>query len=95
MTVNTHSTQIDIGNGTTLPRDYTDAWEIEVAILDLCTEVCRRARKKRLMGNGVSLGISEADFDFRTGSLKKKRRPKGRFFIALDICPKYRLIVII
>ena len=46
VTVNTHSTQKDIGNGMTLPRDYTEAWEIEVVILDICTEVCRRARKK-------------------------------------------------
>lgn len=50
VTVNTHSIQKDIGNGMTLPRDYTEAWEIEVVILDICTEVCRRARKKHLMG---------------------------------------------
>ncbi|OMF76813.1 DNA polymerase IV [Paenibacillus glucanolyticus] len=75
VTVNTHSTQKDIGNGMTLPRDYTEAWEVEVAILDICTEVCRRARKKRLMGNVVSLGISGADFDFRTGFHRQVKMP--------------------
>lgn len=67
VTVHTHSVQKDIGNGMTLPRDYTDAWEIEVVILDICTEVCRRARKKGLMGSVVSVGIAGADFDNPTG----------------------------
>ncbi|RUT39507.1 DNA polymerase IV [Paenibacillus anaericanus] len=62
-----HNTQKDIGNGMTLPRDYLEAWEIEVVIQDICTEVCRRARKKGLMGSVVSLSISGADFDHHTG----------------------------
>lgn len=63
----THSVQKDIGNGMTLPRDYTKAKDIEVVILDICTEVSRRARKKGLKGSVVSIGISGADFDHPTG----------------------------
>ncbi|OMD76833.1 DNA polymerase IV [Paenibacillus odorifer] len=67
VSVATHSIQKDIGNGMTLPRDYRTAEEIEVVILDLCSEVCRRTRKKGLMGSVVSIGVSGADFDHPTG----------------------------
>ncbi|HEY2494901.1 MAG TPA: DNA polymerase IV [Paenibacillus sp.] len=67
VTVTTHNVQKDIGNGMTLPRDYIQAWEIEVVILDICTEVSRRARKKGLMGSVVSVSVSGVDFDHPTG----------------------------
>ncbi|MNY09309.1 DNA polymerase IV [compost metagenome] len=67
VTVKTHNIQKDIGNGMTLPRDYREAWEIEVVLLDICSEVCRRLRRKNLMGNVVSIGVSGADFDHPTG----------------------------
>ncbi|MGF7048529.1 DNA polymerase-4 [Paenibacillus sp. DS2015] len=67
VTVTTHNVQKDIGNGMTLPRDYTQAWEIEAVILDICTEVSRRSRKKGLMGSVVSISVSGADFDRPTG----------------------------
>lgn len=75
VTVHTHSIQKDIGNGMTLPRDYSEAWEIEVVILDICTEVCRRARKKGLMGSVVSVGVSGADFDHPTGFHRQIKLP--------------------
>ncbi|MGM1044779.1 MAG: DNA polymerase IV [Bacillota bacterium] len=75
VTVHTHAIQKDIGNGMTLPRDYTEAWEIEVVILDICTEVCRRARKKKLMGSVVSIGVSGADFDNPTGFHRQVKLP--------------------
>ena len=59
----------------TLPRDYTEAWEIEVVILDICTEVCRRARKKGLMGSVVSVGVAGADFDHPTGFHRQIKLP--------------------
>jgi len=71
VSVNTHSLQKEIGNGMTLPRDYRSANEIEVVILDICSEVCRRARKKGVMGSVVSLSISGADFDHPTGFHKQ------------------------
>ncbi|OAB34102.1 DNA polymerase IV [Paenibacillus glacialis] len=67
VTLAAHNVQKDIGNGMTLPRDYSQAWEIEAVLLDICTEVSRRVRKKGLMGSIVSVGISGADFDYPTG----------------------------
>lgn len=73
VTLNTHNQQKEIGNGMTLPRDYSEAWEIETVMLDISTEVCRRARQKGYIGSGVSLGISGADFDARTGFHKQMK----------------------
>lgn len=56
--INTQSVQKDIGMVMTLPRDYTEVWKIEVVIQDIFTEVCRRARKKGLMGSIVTSIIS-------------------------------------
>ncbi|RUT48585.1 DNA polymerase IV [Paenibacillus anaericanus] len=67
VSVSTHHMQKDIGNGMTLPRDYSEARDIEIVIQDISTEVCRRARRKGLMGSVVSLSISGADFDHPTG----------------------------
>lgn len=67
VSVDTHRMQKDIGNGMTLPRDYRTGSEIEVVLLDLCSEVCRRARKKGLMGSVITVSISGADFDYKTG----------------------------
>lgn len=75
VTVNTHNHQKEIGNGMTLPRDYTQAWEIEAVLLDLCTEVSRRARQKGLIGSVVSVGISGADFEVRTGFHRQRKLP--------------------
>ncbi|MCK9909798.1 hypothetical protein MXD81_11700, partial [Microbacteriaceae bacterium K1510] len=46
----THDTQKGIGHHMTLPRDYHTAADIKVVLLELCEEVCRRARSKQLMG---------------------------------------------
>lgn len=85
VTVNTHSTQKDIGNGMTLPRDFTEAWEIEVVILDICTEVCRRARKKGLMSSVVSVSVSGADFDHPTG-FHRQVKLSDPTNITVDVC---------
>lgn len=44
-------------HGITLLRDYTNIEEIKIVILELCEEVCRRARQKQLAGCTVSLFI--------------------------------------
>lgn len=81
--------QKDIGNGMTLPRDYADAWEIELVIQDICTEVCRRARKKGLMGSVVSVSVSGADFDRPTGFHRQVKDPTN---ITVDVCKIAKLI---
>lgn len=67
VTVSTHSNQKNIGNGLTLPFDLKYGDEVDTILLEISSEVTRRARKKKLMGSVVSVGISGADFDHPTG----------------------------
>lgn len=67
VTVKTHDQQKAIGHQMTLPRDYGTLEEIKVVLLELCTEVARRARFKGYMGSTVSMGVRGASFDFPTG----------------------------
>lgn len=46
-----------IGHSQMLHSDFYDIRDIEVAILEMCEDVARRARTKRLAGRTVSLGI--------------------------------------
>lgn len=73
VTPSTHSHQKVIGNGMTLPRDYREAWEIEVVLLDLTTEVTRRARKMGVQASVISVGCSGADWDNPTGFSRQKK----------------------
>ncbi|MBP1308925.1 DNA polymerase-4 [Paenibacillus sp. 1182] len=63
----THDKQKMVGNGMTLPKDYCDASEIDIVLLDLCSQVCRRLRAKNVMASVVSVGAAGADFDYPTG----------------------------
>lgn len=67
VSLNTYDTQKGIGHHMTLPRDYHTGAEIKVVLLELCEEVCRRARSKELMGSVLSVGCRGADFDVMTG----------------------------
>jgi nucleotidyltransferase/DNA polymerase involved in DNA repair len=67
VSLNTYDTQKGIGHHMTLPRDYHTAADIKVVLLELCEEVCRRARSKELMGSVLSIGCRGADFDAATG----------------------------
>lgn len=49
--------QKGFGHGISLLRDYTGK-EVAICILDLCEEVCRRARTANKEGKTISLGIS-------------------------------------
>ncbi|PYZ93050.1 DNA polymerase IV [Salipaludibacillus keqinensis] len=62
-----------IGNGMTLPRDYSEKAEIKVVLLELCEEVCRRARLAQVMGQTVSLGVSGASYEIRTGFHRQQK----------------------
>ncbi|NGZ74422.1 DNA polymerase IV [Saccharibacillus alkalitolerans] len=46
----------EIGTTITLPRSYRSAAEIETVLLDLCTEIGRRARRMKCMGDTLSFG---------------------------------------
>lgn len=48
--------QKEVGTTITLPQAYRGGSEIETVLLDLCTEIGRRARQMRCMGRVVSIG---------------------------------------
>ncbi|WP_232058162.1 DNA polymerase IV [Cohnella abietis] len=67
VTPSTHDTQKAIGHQMTLPRDYSKREDINVILLELSEEVCRRCRAKGYMGRVVSSGGMGADYDRPTG----------------------------
>ncbi|WP_110927527.1 DNA polymerase IV [Bacillus massiliglaciei] len=56
-----------IGHGMTLPKDYERAEEIKVVLLELCEEVCFRARSSQVRGSTISVSCSGASFDVPAG----------------------------
>jgi len=51
-----------VSHGKTLPSNrYYSPDSIEVVLLELCIEVCRRARRFKYQGRVVSIGIAETD----------------------------------
>ena len=67
VSLDVYGTQKGIGHHMTLPRDYHTAKDIKVVLLELCEEVCRRARKKELMGSVVSVGCRGANLSAGEG----------------------------
>ncbi|ATF13612.1 DNA polymerase IV [Brevibacillus brevis X23] len=67
VTISTHDNQKVIGNGMTLPRDYCTAWEIDVVLLDMVSQVCRRLRQKKVRGSVLNVSCMGADWDRPTG----------------------------
>lgn len=57
--------QKSFGHGISLLRDYSGS-EVPICILDLCEEVCRRARSNRKAGRTIHLGIGYAQ-EFKGG----------------------------
>lgn len=76
VTPHTFLKQKAIGHHMTLPWDYKSASDIRVVLLELCEEVCRRARKNRVMGQTVSVGCRGADFDFPSGFHRQTKLPE-------------------
>lgn len=67
VTTKSLDSQKAIGNGMTLPRDYVSAEEIKVILLELCEEVCFRARSSKVKGATVSISCSGTSFNLPTG----------------------------
>lgn len=59
--------QKGIGHHMTLPRDYHHLEEINIVLLELCEEVCRRLRRKKLLGKIVTVSCRGNRFDFPSG----------------------------
>lgn len=75
VTPGTHEQQKAIGHQMTLPRDYREAWEIEVVLLELSEWVGQRTRMKGYLGSVVSVGCQGADFDHPTGFHRQMTLP--------------------
>ncbi|MCY9752562.1 DNA polymerase IV, partial [Paenibacillus larvae] len=75
----TFTEQKNIGNGLTLPKDYSKADEIETALLDIISIVCKRAREKGLMGQVVSIGVRGHVWETPTGFSRQKKLTKPTY----------------
>lgn len=64
---NSHRTQKAIGHAMTLPRDYGTKRDIQVVLLELCEEVCFRARSVGMMGSTIAVGVQGANYNAPTG----------------------------
>ena len=62
-----------VGNMITLPRDYRKNSEIQVVLLEITEEICRRARQMGKVGWVVHVYCRGADFDFPTGFSRQMR----------------------
>jgi nucleotidyltransferase/DNA polymerase involved in DNA repair len=62
-----------VGHSVTLPRDYRSREEIQIALLEITEEVCRRARKLGKVGCVVNVYCRGADFELTTGFSKQIR----------------------
>ncbi|WP_036710104.1 DNA polymerase IV [Paenibacillus pinihumi] len=65
--LSTHNQQKAVGHQMTLPRDYAEPADINVVLLELSEEVCRRSRAKGYMGRVIGVGAQGADYDWPTG----------------------------
>lgn len=75
VSIHSHESQKAIGHGMTLPCDYTTRQDIQVVLLELCEEVCSRARRSHVMGKTVSLSVSGANYELRTGFHRQTTMP--------------------
>ncbi|SDZ35527.1 DNA polymerase IV [Thermoactinomyces sp. DSM 45892] len=65
-----------IGHQMTLPRDYRKfEGEIDVVLLEICEDVCRRVRGHQLIGRTVHVGVRGANFDIPTGFHRQLSMP--------------------
>jgi DNA polymerase-4 len=91
----THNGRKAIGHAMTLPRDYGLEKDIKVVLLELCEEVCFRARNSGMMGYTVSAGVRGADFDRPTGFhrqvklLSATNNTMDVFHAAWELCTKF------
>lgn len=77
VTPGTHDAQKEVGHGMTLPRDYSRKEDIDVVLLELCEEVCRRCRAKGYQGKVVSTGASGADYEHPAGFHRQMTLPES------------------
>ncbi|MGF7186678.1 nucleotidyltransferase/DNA polymerase involved in DNA repair [Desulfitispora alkaliphila] len=62
-----------VGHSITLPRDYRNQREIQVILLEVTEEVCRRVRQLNCLGNVINLYCRGADFQNPMGFSRQKK----------------------
>ncbi|HHT47312.1 MAG TPA: DNA polymerase IV [Firmicutes bacterium] len=75
-----------VGHSITLPRDYRSKKEIEVVLLEITEEVCRRARSLSKVGRVVNVYCRGADFDFPTGFSRQVKMSEPTA-VTMDVYP--------
>lgn len=75
VTPGTHDAQKAVGHQMTLPYDYRRKEQIDVILLELSEEVCRRCRSKGYAGRFVSVSAQGADFDRPSGFSRQTTLP--------------------
>lgn len=63
-----HTPVKSIGHETTFPRDIQDRAYLETALMSLLEDVCRRMRKKKVLGQTLTVKLRHSDFTTLTRS---------------------------
>lgn len=77
VTRNSFHTHQGIGHQMTLPYDYHTAQEIQIVLLELCEEVCRRCRRHHLAGKTVTVHCRTNDFTQKSGFCRQVSFPSA------------------
>jgi len=64
--------QVILGKSQVLLRDYKDRKEIEAVILEICEEVCKRARTNNQAARTISLGLGDSRDEFGGGFYRSR-----------------------
>ena len=78
-----------VGHCMTLPRDYRKLEEMEVVLLEITEEVCRRSRSLGRAGQVVSVYCRGADFDCPSGFSRQRKLPQPSA-LTMEIYPRVR-----
>jgi DNA polymerase-4 len=84
--VSVKDTRKGVGHSITLPRDYRLKKEIEVVLLEITEEVCRRARSLGKVAQVVNVYCRGADFDFPTGFSRQIKMSEPAA-VTMDVYP--------
>lgn len=66
-----------VGHSITLPRDYRERRDIEIVLLELTEEVCRRVRRIKKRGRTISVGVRGANLNMPTGFHRSYSLPEA------------------
>ncbi|MEW5921550.1 MAG: DNA polymerase IV [Bacillota bacterium] len=78
-----------VGHCMTLPRDYRKKEELEVVLLEITEEVCRRTRSLGQVGQVVGVYCRGADFDCPSGFSRQRKLPQASA-LTMEIYPLVR-----